>query len=500
MERLSAQDLASVTGDVRLALDIGAIGLLDGTGLVDGGGRFRIEAVRQVIESRLQLVPHSRQVLYRPRPGLGWPLWVDAAAFDIADHVRVFPLAAPAGQAQFLAACEQLRRRRLDLSRPRWQVWFLPGLADGRVGVFLRVHHAMADGVVAVAAFSALFDLTADSPAPAAPPWTPAPVPSTRELLGDNARRRARELDRALSGLLDPAGMLRRGRRTWPAWREALAHRAPRTSLNRGRIGLDRTLALVRGDLCRAGQIARAHGGTVNDVVLAAVAGGLRDLLLTRGEPVGDLVLRASVPVSLHQEPSGRPQGNRVGWMIVPLPAGEPCPARRLTMIAAESAERKKNARPEITGGIFRFILAQRVLGLLLPHQRYLNMFITNVPGPPGPLYLAGAPLLEVFPVLPITGNMALGVAVTSYAGQLNLTAVADQDRCGDVEVFADGVRRALDELAQSLAQPAGPAIRPPGQPAGEEPDCPLSQPAVGHAVGRSPVPGQQRQNSHSRC
>jgi len=107
MERLGAQDLASVTGDdAGWPWDIGAIGVLDGTGLVDGDGQFRIEAVRRVIEPRLHLVPHSRQLLYRPPPGLGWPLWVDAASFDIADHVRAFPLAAPAGQAQLLAACE----------------------------------------------------------------------------------------------------------------------------------------------------------------------------------------------------------------------------------------------------------------------------------------------------------------------------------------------------------------------------------------------------------
>jgi hypothetical protein len=172
MERLDAQDLASVRGeDCGWPWDIGAIGFLDGTGLADGDGRFRIGAVRRVIEPRLHLVPHSRQLLYRPPPGLGWPLWVDAASFDIADHVRVFPLAAPAGQAQLLAACEQLRlrRRRLDPSRPRWEAWFLPGLADGRVGVFLRMYHAMADGVAGVAAFSVLFDPAAGAPAPAAP-------------------------------------------------------------------------------------------------------------------------------------------------------------------------------------------------------------------------------------------------------------------------------------------------------------------------------------------
>ncbi len=452
MERLGAQDVASVAGDdAGWPWDIGAIGFLDGAGLVDDRGRFRIEAVRRVIERRLYLVPHSRQLLYRPRPALGRPLWLDASAFDIADHVRAFPLAAPAGQAQLLAACEQLRRRALDRSRPRWEAWFLPGLDGGRVGMFLRMHHAMADGVAGVAAFGALFDPGAGAPVPAVSPWTPSPAPSARELLGDNARRRALEAGRALSGLSDPGRMLRQARATWPAWSEAVGQRAPRISLNRGRIGLDRRLALVRGDLGQASTIARAHGGTVNDVVLAAVAGGLRDLLLARGEPVGDLVLRASVPVSLHQEQSGPPHGNRVGWMAVPLPVGEPCPARRLELIAAATAERKKNARPEITSGIFRFSPLQRAFNVFLPHQRYLNLFITNVPGPAATLYLAGAPLLEVFPVLAIAGNMALGAAVMSYAGQLNLTAVADRDRCPDVEVFADGVHRALDGMAEQL-------------------------------------------------
>src|ERR1019366_294934 len=172
---------------------------------VTAGSGLRLSAGSSSRGCTSCLIPGSRCT--GPRPARAWPRWVGAASFDIADHVRAFPLAAPAGQAQLLTACEQLRRRRLDRSRPPWEAWFLPGLADGQVGVFLRIHHAMADGVAGVAAFGALFDPAAGAPALAARPWTPAPAPSARELLGDNARRRARGLGRALSGLMDPGGM-----------------------------------------------------------------------------------------------------------------------------------------------------------------------------------------------------------------------------------------------------------------------------------------------------
>ncbi len=219
MERLAAQDLAPLRGDdAGWPWDIGAVAILDGSGLVDRDGRFEIEAVRRAIEVRLHLLQRFRQLMYRPPLGLGWLLWVDARSFDLADHVRVCPLPAAADQAQLLLACEQLRRRRLDPSRPLWEAWFLPGLPHGQVGLFLRMHHAMADGVAGVAAFGALFDLAADPPAPAAPPrWTPAPVPSARELLADNIGRRGHELGRALTSLAEPARTLRQARRTWQA-------------------------------------------------------------------------------------------------------------------------------------------------------------------------------------------------------------------------------------------------------------------------------------------
>src|SRR5829696_2515150 len=148
LERLSAQDHHSVLGDdFGWPWDIGVLATVDGARLLDGDGRVRIDEVRRQVEPRLHLLPRFRQILHRPPRGLGWPLWVDAQSFDLADHIRVFPLPASAGETQLLEACEELRRRRLDPTRPLWEMWLLPGLAQRRVGLYLRMHHAIADGV-----------------------------------------------------------------------------------------------------------------------------------------------------------------------------------------------------------------------------------------------------------------------------------------------------------------------------------------------------------------
>src|SRR5215472_13067798 len=427
LDRVTASDLFLLMwDDYGWSSDIGGLAILDGAGLLDRGGRVRIGAVREQLEPRLHLVPRFRQLLYRPRLGLGWPLWVDAPTFDLADHIQVHPVAAPGGQAQLLAACQDLAARQLDPARPLWELWLLPGLPDRQVGAYLRLHHAVADGAAALAVFGALLDQAPGAPAPAAPPWTPAPTPAPRDLLADNLRRRRAELGRGWSGLTHPDRTLRQARRAWPAWREVLGERPARhTSLNHP-VGTGRRLAIVRGRLDVTKQIAHAHHATVNDVVLAAVAGGLRQLLASRGENVQQLVQRAMVTISLHDEEPGQARGNMPGWMMVPLPLGEPDPVRRLELIAAETAARKHQARPEAGSGIFRFAAGQRVWYRRFPRQRSVNLVVTNVAGPPVPLYLAGARLLELFPMMPVMGNLTLVVGVLSYAGQLNLTAVAD--------------------------------------------------------------------------
>jgi WS/DGAT/MGAT family acyltransferase len=448
IDRLTGQDLSNLwPEDMGWPQDIGAIAILDGEALLDPSGRLRLLEVRTAIARRIHLVPRLRQVMYRPPKGLGGPLWVDATDFDPADHVRVRPLGQDAGEEDLLQACARLRRYPLDRSRPLWELWLLPGLADGQVGMLLRLHHVLADGVASVALIGALLDL---SPQPAAVepvPWNPASVPSTRELLVDNLQGHASALAAVGTRLAHPGRTARTILTGWPAIREVLAgKRAPRTCLNRPYAG-ERAIAVVCGRLDAAKRCAHAHNATVNDLVLAVVAGGLRDLLSARGERVDGLVLLAAVPVSLHREQGGQARGNLDGGMVIPLPVGEPDPTTRLRQIAAESRRRKRIPRPQLFSGLLAIAIVQKAMTRMVKRQRRVNVYVANVPGPPRPLYLAGAPLRQVFALVPIMGNMGLGVGVLSYAGQLNLTTIADRDGFPDLDAFVAGMRRSLSEL-----------------------------------------------------
>jgi WS/DGAT/MGAT family acyltransferase len=455
VERLTAADLMSVWPESKgWPQDVGALAILDGDRLVDADGRVRIDALQEHVERRLQQVPRFRQLLAVPGFGLGWPLWVDDPSFDIAAHVGVFPVSPPGDDTAVLRACETLRRNSLPRSRPLWEMWFLPGLPDGRVALLMRMSHAIADGIAGVATLGAFVDAEHDPPETAARQWTPAPAPTRIDLLVDNLQRRRDQIERAVAPLAHPADTLRKMRRSLPAMREMFAEeRAPRTSVNRP-IGSDRTLSVIRSRLDVAKEVAHAHGAKVNDVLLTAVARGYHALLRSRGERVDDLVLRAFVPVSLHQEQSGPAQGNIDAAMVVPLPIGERDDVRLLERIAAESAERKTRSRPA-GGALFRSVAIQRAFLNYTPYQRMMNAYVADVPGPPVPLYFAGAAIREIFPLVPILGNMTIGVGALSYADQFNITVVADRQRCPDLDIFVAGVERGLDDLAGLVPSPA---------------------------------------------
>ena len=448
IDRLTAEDQLMLRGDEIWPQDIGALAILDGRNLLDPTGRFRIEAAREAIEARLHLVPRFRQLIYRPRRGLGGPVWVDAPRFDLAEHVRVLPLVALASEAELLLATERLRRRRLDPSRPLWEMWFMPGLADGRIGLFVRMHHAIADGMAAMTTVGAFLDGVPDATVAPAKPWTPAPLPPPRDLLADNVLRHLKAIAAAVATVARPGRALRQVLAALPAMRELLAEEpAPKTSLDRV-IGPDRTLALVRSSIELVKEIAHAHDATVNDVLLAVTAGGLRGLLRGRGERIEDLSVRIYVPISLRRGQRGALEGNLISQMVVPLPLGVSDPGLRLRQIAAETANRKTRSRTSL-GTLFGSPVASRLMLKAIIRQR-VNVESADLPGPERPLYFAGARMLEVFPLLNLIGNVVLGVGALSYAGTFNIGIVADQDAYPDIDVFAASVRDELGALAAS--------------------------------------------------
>jgi diacylglycerol O-acyltransferase len=450
VDRLTALEQLMLGASKTWPQDIGALAILDGTTLLDTAGRLRIEAIRRTIEARLHLVPRLRQVIHTPRRGLGGPQWIDDPTFDVARHVRQHRVDHPGSEAALIDAVEWLRLRPLDSARPLWEFWFLTGLPGRRIALFVRIHHTIADGVAALTTIGAFLDATADTPIAAPPPWTPAPPPPMGALAADNIARHTRSLGWVLSMALRPRATMHRMRDAWPAMREVLAEEpSTETSLDR-MVGSGRRLALVRGSLDAVREAGHARGATVNDVLLAATAGGLRALLQHRGEPVDDTTLLAYVPVSLRSQRNAPQHGNHIAQMVVPLRLGGADPVDRLRQIASETARRKTRTRTSLD--VFMHGRVLRRLVLVAVMRRRVNVTTADIPGPPVPLYFAGAPILEVFPVLPLIANEALGVGALSYAGSLFIGIAADADAYPDIDVLAAGVRDALGELEMPVA------------------------------------------------
>lgn len=458
MERITAEDRLMLWPDERWPQDVGVLAVIDGGAFLEPDGRFRLAAAQQAVEGRLHLLPRFRQVLYSPRKVLGWPLWVDDRGFSIGHHVNVAQVPVPGDDTQLLRTVERLRRCRLDPTRPLWEMWFLPGLPEARVGLFIRLHHVVADGIAGVADLAAFLDVSPDAEAPDSLPWKPAAKPTSRDLFTDNLRRSAAGFEHSLAALADPVGALRRARVAWPSLRELVGEEpGPRTSLNRV-VGPDRTFGLVRADLGPVMRIARTNGAKVNDVLLAVTAGGLRGLLRSRGEQVQGVSLPVYVPVSLRTQGATNVGGNLITQMVVRLPVSPADPVMTLRVIAAETARGKAMVRPSL-GSIFRTELVSAVLLRLIVRQR-INVETADLPGPQQRLYFAGSQLLEVFPLLNLTGNVSLGVGALSYAGQFNAMVVADGDAYPDLNEFTTAAQAELRSLLAAAA-PGGNVTTP---------------------------------------
>ncbi len=446
-------------------MHVGALGIFDGAPFRDGSGRFRLAEVRTLVASRLHLIPRFRKRLMTVPMEQGRPIWVDDDRFDISHHVRLTALPGPGGREQLLTLTGRIEAQLLDRSHPLWELWFVEGLEGGRVALVQKTHHALVDGVSGVDVATVLLDFTPEPTVLDAPAWLPAPAPSATQLLRDTWVERSTqptEMVRSVRGLArTPQRAAARTAKVAGALRTLVdgSPLAPRTSFNVP-VGRRRRFTGVPVPLADVKAIRAEHGGTVNDVVLAAVSGALRRRLIGRGDDV-PTALRALCPVSVRAESEHLHLGNRLSVMVVELPVGEPDPMARLQAIGEETCHLKEREQP--AGPAFILDLteyaAPSVLGVaarLAHRQPFVNLIVTNVPGPQEPLYCLGARMLEAYPMVPLSGNMSLGVAILSYCGMLHFGLYADGDAWPDLDELAEDIRAAFAELL-----PAGSASAP---------------------------------------
>lgn len=427
---------------------------------------FDVDDLVALIGRRLSLVPRYRQKV-RDVPGhLGLPVWVDDPDFELDFHVRRAAISAPGTEQVLRELVGRILSRHLDRSRPLWEIYLVEGLADGRLAVITKTHHAMVDGLASMDVGAVLLDLT---PVPRDTPddeWAPAREPWAVELAAsavlDSLRRPQLAWDitgRILGDVRHAASTLGRTVDAGLHTGRSAARTRPVHPLNAA-TGAQRRYGTAHTSLAEHRAVRKAHGGTVNDVVLAVVAGGLRRWMISRGEPLThDASVRALVPVSVRARAGGNSSpGNMISAYFVDLPVAEEDPVARLSAVRGAMESHKRGGRAVGAARLIGLVgLAPPLLhnlGARLASQhssRLYNVLVTNVPGPPRPLYAAGARMLDMFPVVPLAGGQAVAIGVTSYDGAMHYGLTADRDAMPDVDVLATALADSLAELLATV-------------------------------------------------
>ena len=390
--------------------------------------------------------------------GTGRPLWVEDTTFRLDYHVRHTALPAPGGDAEMMALVNRVIGQRLDRTKPLWEMWLIEGLDKGRWAIISKTHHAMVDGVSGVDLMSVLFDLERDVHNEAPPPWTAAPTPGAVDLLTSGVQgllRNVVELSTKGVGMaVHPKEAVRSTIGAVTALAETakpLVDAAPKTPLNK-KPGPHRTVAVVNTTLADYKRAKAASGATVNDVVLAAVAGALGKFLTDRGMDTDDLELRACVPVSLRPDSKKGALGNEIAIMMAPLPVGTKDPKARLAFVQSAMEHLKSSKQAE--GAKVLTSLENALPPAMLARasrlgfsSRLYNLLVTNVPGPQFPLYMLGRQLEELVPLAFLAPEHTLAIGIMSYNGQVTYGLIADADNVPDLERLALHLREALAEL-----------------------------------------------------
>jgi diacylglycerol O-acyltransferase len=419
------------------------------------------------VEARLHLVPRYRQRLAFVPFQQGRPVWVDDPHFNSRYHVQQHALPKPGSDEQLKHLAGRAFSQQLDRNKPLWELWLVEGLAGGRFAILGKTHHALVDGISGVDITTVLFDTSPDpvpTPGPEQP-WVPRPLPSGAQLLADALLERATVPAEIARGVRHALRTPRRVAKELLGDVAAVssfavpgARSAPPSPLN-VRIGPHRRFTWCEEPLDRVKGIKDALGGTVNDVVLATVAGGLGRYLRAHGHPTIDLTLRAMIPVSVRSDDERGALGNQVAAVWASLPVGETDPLERLALVRGEMQGLKESHQAvgarlltELTGFAPPTVMAQAAR--LQARQRYFNLVVTNVPGPQFPLYVLGREMRAIYPLVPLAQNLALGIAIMSYNGHVAFGLNADYDTLPDLELLGSHLDEALEELARAAGLP----------------------------------------------
>jgi diacylglycerol O-acyltransferase len=432
---------------------------------------FDYDKLVSIIESRIGAIPRFRQKV-RDVPGrIANPVWVDDEAFDMSYHVRRSGLPSPGNDEQLQDFVARVQPRKLDRTRPLWEVYLVDGLRDGHFAIVTKTHQSLIDGVNALDIAHVIVDaVKGDDDLPEVVPWEPSRSPSPAELVTgaviDAVRRPTQVVDLVRGGLNDVVNVGMRAAESAGTLLSAVARTAarpaPDSPLN-AEVGTSRRWVMVDTDLedyrtvrRRLARGAYAEDVTINDVVLATIAGGLRTWLLGRGEAVsGPTVVRAMVPVSIYGDDPAGMYANQVMACVVNLPVGEPGASMRLHQIAFAMRQQMEGGQAVGASSLANLAgfapptlhaLGARVGSAM--SRRLYNVMITNVPGPQSPLYAGDAKMLSTFPVMPLAKGQALSIGITSYDGGVYYGLNADRDAMPDVDDLGSSILESLAELS----------------------------------------------------
>ncbi|CAJ1507539.1 WS/DGAT/MGAT family O-acyltransferase [[Mycobacterium] burgundiense] len=429
------------------------------------------ESLLDTVEQRLPQVPRYRQKVREITLGLARPVWIDDTDFDITYHIRRSALPSPGSDAQLHDLIARLGSRPLDKSRPLWEMYLVEGLAKNRIAIYTKSHQALVNGMGALEIGHVIADRTQQPPSFGEDLWIPAREPGTAGLVlgavGDwfsGPREQLAAVQSAVTGVVTNSGQLADiGRRVADAARTVARGTAPSSPLNT-RVSRNRRFTVASGSLEDYRRLRVRYDCDVNDVLLAVVAGALRNWLLSRGEPVTpSTTVRAMAPMSVYPDldedgAAGPGQAiSEVAPFLVDLPVGEGNAVVRLSQIAhaTEShptATSLVDARTIVTLSGFA-PPTLHAMGIRVATNfaaRLFNLLITNVPGAQTQMYVAGAKLLETYAVPPLLHNQVLAIGVTSYCGKVYFGINADREAMSDVDVLPTLLRESLEELLEA--------------------------------------------------